>query len=275
MAKKDKQAIAEILPGQLSLWDIEIEEKPKEIIKNNESFTESKDFITENQVSCTNYKFEITDDQRKVIDKFKQQKDVRRIIVYSKGSIGIEIKEEDGFVTNYITRDGKEEFSFNKKLPVLPWDKIIYHSLNYEKVPLTKVQTDKLQKLLCEQRNLIKRVVHRRGDESIFVEFSGKIVEILPNGWQLEFESVNHIECEEDEIYLVPAKEKKSEVVEEVGKLVKVGDCVQALHGKETIEGTIVNEYGLGNDVLNIVFDNGRRHTAIGRMCVLKILKSA
>lgn len=58
-----------------------------------------------------------------------------------------------------------------------------------------------------------------------------------------------------------------------IQRRVKPGDFVQAQHGKELIEGTIVHEYGIGNEILNIVFDN--KHTAIGRMHVVKILKSA
>lgn len=47
---------------------------------------------------------------------------------------------------------------------------------------------------------------------------------------------------------------------------------LQALYGKEAIEGTIVREYGLGNEILNIDFNNGTKHTAIGRRAILAIL---
>lgn len=47
------------------------------------------------------------------------------------------------------------------------------------------------------------------------------------------------------------------------------------MRGKELIEGTIVHEYELGNEILNIIFANGTKHTAISRKAVKKILKSA
>lgn len=55
---------------------------------------------------------------------------------------------------------------------------------------------------------------------------------------------------------------------------IKVGDYVEAFHGKDVITGEIISEYGLNNWILNIVFDNGKRCTAIGRQAVRKILRS-
>lgn len=261
------------IDGQLSIFDINIINKPKKVtetIKPDEVITKTSGLITEDNIK-------LTVEQKKVVDKFMQQENLLRVIIYAKGSIGVEIKELDKIKTYYLNIEGKEEFNISSKSPVMPWDRIFYFDPKVEKVKFTQIQTDKLQTLLCKFRNDIKRVINRKGDENIIIEFPEKIVSILPNGWELEFKNLNHIDCLEEEIYLVPAQteENKEENLEEIQKRVKIGDYVQASHGKQIIEGKIVHQYGLGNQILNIIFDEGTKHTAIGRISVRKILKSA
>jgi hypothetical protein len=265
--RKKEDAPIVILDGQLSIWDVRIPEKSK----SNKVVIENK--VMDIKVSDLNINSDliITLEQQKVIDIFKIQSNVSRLIAYKDGNLGIETKEEGNFKTHYINKNGKEEFSFTKRSPVLPWDKIIYFSCEHEKIRFTKVQTDKLQRLLCKRRKDIKQVIHRKGDENIFVEFEDTVIDILPNGWELEFKTINHIECEDDEIYMIPNEQKK-EAIDDVQRRVKAGDLVQALYGKEVIEGNIVREYGLSNEILNIEFDNETKHTAISRRAVLAIL---
>jgi hypothetical protein len=128
---------------------------------------------------------------------------------------------------------------------------------------------------LCEERESIQRVIHRKGDENLLIEASGKIISILVNGWQIEFESIDHIDCEEDEVYLIPTKitEEAPENPEEIKQKAKVGDYVQAFYGKKVIEGELFSEYN-SHHTFNIVFENGTKHTAIPRIAIKKILKS-
>lgn len=37
------------------------------------------------------------------------------------------------------------------------------------------------------------------------------------------------------------------------------------MHAKELVDRTIVSEYGIGNEILSIVFVDGTKHTAIER----------
>lgn len=265
--RKKEDAPIVILDGQLSIWDVRIPEKSK----SNKVVMENKVLDIKASDLNINSDLIITLEQQKVIDIFKFQSNVSRVIAYKGGNLGIETKEEGNFKTHYINESGKEAFNFTKRSPVLPWDKIIYFSCEHEKIKFIKVQTDKLQRLLCKRRKDIKRVIHRKGDENIFVEFENMVIDILPNGWELEFKTINHIECEDDEIYMIP-NEQKEKAIEHIQRRVKVGDMVQALYGKEVIEGNIVREYGLSNEILNIVFKNGTKYTAIGRRAVLAIL---
>lgn len=269
---KNKELIPE---GQLSIFDMQFTEKHKKVEEIEVSFTESNDFITKNKESFTN--IEITEKQQKAIDKFKAASYVIRIILYAKGSIGIETKEQEGFKTHYINGEGKEEFSIESISPVLPWDRIIYHGQELSKLCLSKIQIDKLQKLLSRYRDRIKRVIHRKGDENLLIEASGKIISILHNGWQIEFQSIDHINCEEDEVYLIPTKieeEIKKADPAEIQQKAKVGDYVQAMYGKGTIEGELYSEYN-SRHTFSIIFENGTKHTAIPRVAITKILKSA
>lgn len=282
MKKQDKNK-SELIDGQISIFDLKITEKPKKVTKEEEKVTEIEVFVTESLSKITHEENEKsinslapTENQQRFLDKNNiiENENLSRVIKYCGGGLGIELVYENSYKTIYINTDGKEEFTIEKKSPVLPMDKILYYKAS--DIPLNSIQEEKLKNLL--ERMPFKRVVHRKGDENILVELEDGIVSITPIGWELPFESINNIECSEDEIYLV-SKEVPEETVEkdsvEVQERVKVGDYVQAMHGKELIEGEIISEYGLGNEVLNIIFADGTKHTAIGRRAVKKILKSA
>lgn len=278
---KSKQLVTD---GQLSIFDMQITEKPKKVTEVAEKITKIEVLSTKilNEVTpIENEKvirpLEPTEKQQQFLNKnkFMENGNLSRIIIHSKGSITVEIKESDTFISHYINTEGKEEFSYSKKSPVLPWDKIIYYSSELKDISLTKIQADKLQKLLCKERESIQRVIHRKGDENILIEAPGKVIDILPNGWVIEFESLDHINCEEDEIYMIPEKvgqKPKEEDPEEVQKKAKVGDYVQAMRGKELIEGELYSEYNSGH-TFNIIYEN--KHTAIPRIAIKKILRSA
>lgn len=270
---------------QLSIFDIEITEKTKKVTKIDEKVTEKAvcvtkiiNKITPEEIGKTANPLELTKDQQKFLDKNKlmENGNLTRIILHLKGSIMVEIKELDMFTAHYINTEGKEEFIYKNKAIVMPWDKIIYCSLEFEKIPLTEVQENKLQRLLNERKD-IKTVIHRKGDENILIEIPGRIIDITPIGWELPFETIKHVECTEDEVYLIP--KKVAEKVEKINsndiqKIIKVGDYVQVDNGKEIIEGKLFSEYNAGH-TFNIIFDNETKHTAIPRIAILKILKSA
>jgi len=54
---------------------------------------------------------------------------------------------------------------------------------------------------------------------------------------------------------------------------ISIGDEVEAVYDDKIITGTICNIYGLNNDILNIIFDEGTKHTAIGRIAVKRVIK--
>lgn len=279
-----KKAIERVeLPNQLSVWDISFTENPKKVTKTEEKLTEIKDSFTKNKSkkieipnqnkSLENEKsikpLELTALQQDFINKneFMKSENLSRIIQYCGGGLGIELQLEDNFRTIYVNREGKEEFEFNKKSPVLPMDKILYYK---EDLKPNEIQEEKLKKL--QEEFNIEKVIRRKGDKNIIAEVSGKVISINSLGWVLEFDNVQAIYSEDEVI-----KNHEEEIVdiESLRKNVKIGDFVEAYHGKEIIQGEIVREYGLNNGILNIVFANGRKHTAIGRYAVRKIIKCA
>jgi hypothetical protein len=133
------------------------------------------------------------------------------------------------------------------------------------------VQTNKIQELLCTSRDKIQRIIHRKGDDNAIIEFSGKVISILPSGWILDYESITEVECSQEEIFMVPNRVAKEETKIDI-KAIKVGDYVQAKYRERVIEGEIVQAYN--ENTLNIIFDNKTKHTAIHRLSVSKILIS-
>lgn len=283
MKKVDKNNIDPI-DGQLSIFDIQITEKPKKVTQKAEMAIENSVLVTEKPVLATkiitkvtpegNEKtekpLELTEKQKDFLNKNKvmENGNLSRIIIHAKGSITVEIKESDTFTSQYINPEGKEEFSYSNRSTVLPWDKIFYSAI--KEVPLTEIQETKVQKLINEHKD-IRRIVKRKGDENIILELEEGILSINSIGWELPFESVDHVECSEDEVYLIPDKE---EVPENKDAVAKVGDYVQVDNGKEIIEGTLFSQYNSGH-TFNIVFANSTKHTAIPRVAILKVLKSA
>lgn len=185
----------------------------------------------------------------------------------------IEVKNAAGeFVAYCISKKGELDCCFQKRSPVLPMDKIIYH--NADEIKNTSIQTDKLHELLCNARENIKRVIKRNGDLNILVEMMDKVVSIMPNGWVLDFANITEVTCSQDEIFLIPEKlsSPKQVDIQKLQKMIKVGDKVEAWYGKELITGEIVHAYGLDKEILNINFDNNTKQTAIGRQAVIKII---
>lgn len=243
-----------LTPGQLTLWDIEITEKPIEIINNN----------TLKEIEKITSPLKLMERQQQFLDKnnIMQNENLSRIIQYCGGGVGIELLDQDAYKTIYLNKEGKEEFTFNKRVPVLPMDRIIYYKKDLK---LNSLQEERLQSLKAKYP--MAKIIRRRGHQDIILELQDKVISITPE-WVLEFENVKAIYEEDEDI-----QEEAAEDLDTIQRKVKPGDFVQAQHGKELIEGTIVREYGLGNEILNIVF--GNKHTAIGRMHVVKILKSA
>jgi hypothetical protein len=118
-----------------------------------------------------------------------------RLIKFSGGGLGIELKKDVEYRTIYVNKDGKE-FEFYKISPVLPMDKILYYR---EEFQINEQQKNNLKDILEDVNYNVKRVIHRKGDTNIIIELQDKIISLIPNGWKLEF-IINHIKCEEDEI---------------------------------------------------------------------------
>lgn len=240
------------IEGQLTLWDVmgtTKNEKP--------SAVESK-VLTADKASSP---------IQGIIEKYRMNPGLNRIIKYCGGGMGIELQEGAGYKTIYVNKNGAEEFEYGKKSAVLPMDEIVYYKRSES---TNDIQEDKLQKLKGTTR--VKEVVRRKGDENILVVTDGKVISINREGWVLEFNGVQAV-FEVDEV-VKDLPEEESESMEDIQKAVKEGDAIEAKYGDKTIRGRICRIYGMGM-ALNVIFDNGTKHTAINRKSVTKLVKSA
>lgn len=252
---------------QITVWDIETTKQPKKITEKAVCVTETINKVTAKEIEKTGDHLEPTEKQQQFLVKHRimGNGNLSRLIKYCGGSLGIEMLLSEGYKIIYVNAEGQEEFSKNKKFPVLPMDKIIYYNGTFK---ANLLQEEKLKVLKTQYKDL--KEIRRKGDENILVEVPGKIISINPKGWVLEFQNVKAI-YEKDEV----VNENIVEDLEVIQSKVKPGDYVQAQYGAELIEGNITREYGLGDEILNISFDNDTRCTAIGRTFVTKILKAA
>lgn len=248
---KNKIQIGGQLDGQLTLWDIQSTKKPT--------------LVTKTEVLDTKKVSSFTENQEKVIKQYREKPGLNRIIQYCGGGIGIELLLGSEYKTIYVNSKGEEEFEYNKKSSVLPMDKIILYK---ELLNTNNIQEEKLKKL--KETLKIEAIIRRKGDENILVVVEGKVISIIPKGWVLEFHGVQTL-YDEAEV----EREDSVENIEKVREKIKVGDIVEAYYGKEIITGRICHVYGPEDVTLNIVFDNGTKHTSICRSCISSLIKSA
>ena len=72
-------------------------------------------------------------------------------------------------------------------------------------------------------------------------------------------------------------KEEKVESIEIKGSDINynditIGSIVETVLNGEKVIGKVVNEYGPGKCALSIIYDNDKKHTAINRYSVTKVL---
>jgi len=260
---------------QLTLWDIEVTQKTRLITETEEEVTENKDLLTISPKKITpieNEKTEkplkLTDSHQKFLDKNKIYENVNlsRVIIYCSGGLGIELQEKTEFKTIYVNAEGNEEFTKNKKLPVLPMDKIIYYK---NEVRANEIQEKKLLNL--KQKFKDSKEIRRRGDENILVELSDKIISINSIGWVLEFQGVKAIYSENEVV--------QAEIIDikDILSKVKVGDIIEVAYPDRTFNAKVTHMYGGYNESLCISYevDGDQKSTAIPRVFVKSILKCA
>jgi hypothetical protein len=258
MRQKDQ---IEILPGQLSIWDVVFTEKPNKIIKSLKE-------IKENKNDKPIKPLKLTDKQKEFLNKNQVMKNenLSRIIKYCGGGLGIEIKHNKSYSTIYVNAAGKKEFEFKNKSRVLPMDKIIYYN---EDMKANDLQKKKLKEVM--QSENIKRGVRRKGDENILVECEEKVISINSKGWKLEFNSISKVECSENEILEIGPEEVDSGSLEKAQNKIHIGSVIEiVIKGKKTL-AKVFSIYNNG-DTLSILFDNDTKHTAVHKSCISKII---
>jgi hypothetical protein len=282
--RRQNKNLQELIPGQLTLWDIEITQKAEIITEKPSLYTETVDKLPNNEVSYTELSpkgispetekpinlLELTFGQQDFLYKnnIYENENLNRVIKYCGGGLAMELQYEDSYKTIYVNTQGKEEFTSGCKIPVLPMDKILYYKSALTE--LNSTQEAKLKDLL--EKLPEAKVIRRKADNNILIEFKDKVISINSIGWVLEFQGCKAV-YEEDE---VERHDLVKEVnIEDIQKSIKLGDIIEAQHGQRKIKGEIVRVYGPGNVTLNIVFDNGSKHTAVHRSRVTKLIKCA
>lgn len=193
-----EKGIEKIIPidGQITIWDLLLIEKNKtKVIK-----MDNKNIDADNQMNRIDIN-RVNEKQKEMIEQYKNNIDLNRIIIYGCGWLGIELEYKNSFKTIYVNKKGQKEFNIDKKSCVLPMDRILYYRTS--NIPVNNIQKEVLKNIL--ERSEVKEVIRRKGDENILVELSDEIVSINFIGWQIPFKNVKKLEYTADEIYKVNA----------------------------------------------------------------------
>lgn len=217
----------QIASGQISIWDMEIKQKPKEIINK----------VTPVRIEKPINSLELTVSQQEFINKtsIMENENLSRIIKYCGGGLGIELSAPEGIKTIYVSKDGKEEFSKDKKFPVLPMDKILDSKI--ADIPLNSLQEERLQGLKGKYPK--GKVIRRRGDENVILELENKVISINRKGWILELSNVQAV-------YNLDEVVKEEIDLKEMQKSVKAGDIIETTYSKEVIAAEVYRIYNSG-----------------------------
>lgn len=269
MGKKKKQEENIILPGQITIFDLlEIQKTEKRTIKCD-SVTEKAENVTEIANSCTksvkSYTFEmkkLTEEQQKILDQYKGDERVIRKILHACGRVSIEVYEDEIIKTFHYDDEGKNIFTVDNQIPVLPKDKIMYYFPHLNNA-LNEIQKKKLEEV--KNKYQVNRVIHRNGEFNLLVEHEGGIISINPNGWVLEFENIKKIECIEDEVLEIIGDEVKEINIDEI----EVGDTVEVMFRGNKITAKVTWIYN-NADTYNISFY--KKHTAVHKSCIVRVV---
>lgn len=238
--------VKNIIEGQISFWDIKITKPKEKITEKPISFTKTKEKVTENTDSFT------------LLEKYKTIENLSRIIKYCGGGYGIELQEGMEFKTIYLNKEGKEEFQFNKKSPVLPMDKILICN---GQVSSNKLQEERLQSV--KSKYPMAKIIKRKGDENIILALENKVISVNRKGWVLEFSNVQAV-------YSLDEVVREEIDLKDMQWSAKAGDIIETTYGKEVIAAEVYRIYNSGY-TLSIIWD--KKHTAIPRCAIRKILK--
>lgn len=239
----------QIAPGQISIWDIEITKPKEKITEKPISFTKIGEKVTENMDSLT------------LLEKYKTIENLSRIIKYCGGGYGIELQEETNIRTIYVNKEGKEEFTRENRMPVLPMDKILHSKIADS--PLNSLQEEKLKEL--KGKHPMAKVIRRKGDENVILELENKVISVNRKGWVLEFNNVQAV-------YSLDEVVREEIDLKDMQWSAKAGDIIETTYGKEVIAAEVYRIYNFGY-TLSIIWD--KKHTAIPRCAIRKILRSA
>ncbi|MDT8717624.1 hypothetical protein IAI10_13205 [Clostridium sp. 19966] len=245
-----------VIEGQISFWEISVEKKEikAEIEEKANSFRQ------------------LSQQHKKLVDIYKLKKNVRRIIKYWGGGLGVELDLGYEVKTLYFNAQGNQEFIMNKDSEVLPMDKIVYTSI--EEMKLSEKQKRMIKDIDCLKELQAEKVFVRKGDSNITVICKDKIQSINQKGWILDFKNID-ASFDNEEIFKEFPLQVSSESLQDIQGKITVGDYVEALIGDKLVSGEIVREYGIENAILNISYDNHTKQTAIGRFCVQRLIRKA
>ncbi|MEG2936766.1 MAG: hypothetical protein RR844_09815 [Clostridium sp.] len=238
------------IEGQIAVWDLDLTEKEEKKIV--EEVIEEIAIKNENLKSNLN----MTEQQLKFLEKYKimESKDLSRVTLSCGGGVLIEMINKDSYQTMYLNRDGINECVFNKRIALVPMDKIIYYK---NEVKPNEIQEEKLLSI----QDQVTRVIKRKGDENIIAIAAGKVISINKQGWALEYKGVQAIYADEE----VRVKTATAEITNEE---FKIGESVDVEFDNQIYKGVITRIYN-GGDTINCIFDN--KHTAFHISKVKKI----
>lgn len=221
--------------GQLDIWDMlsTIDEPVKEniIAKPLDTVTSINNKHNDKKIKAR----ELTEAQEQWLDEsgLLRNKNYSRIILYCGGGLGIEYLTEDGYKTDYINSNGEYEFTCNKKIGVLPMDKVRYFKGSFK--------SNDLQEKRLEELKADGQVIRREGDENIIVKTDKKVISINSKGWVMDFMG---IEVRESSV--------KHDI--KCDNVINVGDSVEVEYRGTIYKGVATHIYNRG-DTINCSFN--------------------
>lgn len=255
-ARKSKEVPYTMVPGQISIFDIDVTKFNKKVTEVEVKTTKLSSNATETKIDKDKRPLKLTAQQEKFLsdNKILENENLSRIIIYACGHIGIELKESLGVKTSIYDRECKLVTEFDKEINVIALDKIYYSSIKYE---LTDMQLKKLEELKSKIKSY--KVIQRFGDRNLTIVHPNGVTSINTKGWVLDYISITDVKHKKEEVLEEDHKEaqEKSEY--------RIGDKIIVDMIDKCVEAEIFNIYNNGES-LSIIYDGKHTATHISRI---------
>lgn len=256
--KKGKELPNTIIPGQISIFDIDVTEinKLEHIISATPIGVNLSNQTIDNKIDNDKKSLKLSMHQEEFLSKnmILKNENLNRVIIYACGHMGIEISETYGTKTKTYDVAAQLTTEFDREINITALDTVYYSA---DKYLITDIQEQRLKEFKSNHRKC--KVIHRNGDRNLIVIHENGVSSINQKGWVLDYVTIKDIEYKKEEV-LEDDHEEEPKKVE-----YRIGDKIIVNMLTREVKGEVAHIYNNGESIC-FIYDNKYTATHISRI---------